>query len=52
MGHINKAVKSLKKSGKPIEKSKIENLVTPLQLTRLGFLAIAEKFRSTRGDFH
>jgi hypothetical protein len=52
MGHINKVVKSLKKSGKPIKKFKIKNLVTPLQLTRLGFLAIAEKFQNTRGDFH
>jgi hypothetical protein len=35
----------LKKFGKLIEKSKIENLVTLLQLTPLvGFLAIAEKF--------
>jgi hypothetical protein len=42
----------LKKFGKSIEKSKIENLVTLLQLTPLvGFLAMAEKIRSTRGNF-
>jgi hypothetical protein len=42
----------LKKFGKPIEKSKIENLVTLLQLTPLaGFLAMAEKIRSTRENF-
>jgi hypothetical protein len=42
----------LKKFGKPIEKSKIENLVTLPQLTPLvGFLAMAEKIRSTRGNF-
>jgi uncharacterized protein YybS (DUF2232 family) len=39
----------LEKFGKSIEKSKIENLVTLLQLTPLvGFLAMAEKIRSTR----
>jgi hypothetical protein len=39
----------LKKFGKPIEKSKIENLATLHQLTPLvGFLAMAEKFWSTR----
>jgi hypothetical protein len=42
----------LKKFGKSIEKSKIENLVTLLQLTPLvGFLAMAQKTRSTRGNF-
>jgi hypothetical protein len=42
----------LKKFGKPIEKSKIENLATLLQLTPLvGFLAMAEKIQSTRGNF-
>jgi hypothetical protein len=42
----------LKEIGKPIEKSKIENLVTLLQLTPLvGFLAMAEKIQSTRGNF-
>jgi hypothetical protein len=42
----------LKKFGKPIEKSKIENLVTLLQLTPLvGLLAMAEKIHSTRGNF-
>jgi hypothetical protein len=40
---------SLKKFEKSIEKSKIENLVTLLQLRPLvGFLAMAEKIRSTR----
>jgi hypothetical protein len=35
----------LKKVGKPIEKSKVENLGTLLQLRPLvGFLAMAEKF--------
>jgi hypothetical protein len=39
----------LKKFGKPIKKSKIENLVTLLQLTpSVGFLAMAEKIRSIR----
>jgi hypothetical protein len=42
----------LKKFGKLIEKFKIENLVTLLQLTHLaGFLAMAGKIRSTRGNF-
>jgi hypothetical protein len=42
----------LKKFGKSIEKSKIENLATLLQLKPLvGFLAKAEKIRSTRGNF-
>jgi hypothetical protein len=42
----------LKKFEKSIEKSKIENLVTLLQLTpHVGFLAMAEKIRSTRGKF-
>jgi hypothetical protein len=42
----------LKKNGKPIEKLKIENLVTLLQLTPLvGFPAMAEKIRSTRESF-
>jgi hypothetical protein len=42
----------LKKLEKPIEKSKIENLVTLLQLTPLvGFLVMAGKIRSTRGNF-
>jgi hypothetical protein len=42
----------LKKIGKPIEKSKIENLVTLLQLTPLvGFLAMAEKIQGTRENF-
>jgi hypothetical protein len=43
----------LKKFGKSIEKSKIENLVvTMLQLTPfVEFLAMAEKIRSTRGNF-
>jgi hypothetical protein len=37
---------------KPIEKSKIENLATLLQLARLvRFLAMAEKIRNTRGKF-
>jgi hypothetical protein len=41
----------LKKFGKPIEKSKIENLVTLLQVTPfVGFLAMAEKIWSTRGN--
>jgi hypothetical protein len=39
----------LKKIGKPIEKSKIESLVTLLQLTRLaGFLPMAGKIRGNR----
>jgi hypothetical protein len=43
---------SLKKFGKSIEKSKIENLVTLLQLTPFGgFLTMAEKIRSTRENF-
>jgi hypothetical protein len=43
---------SLKKFGKPIEKSKFENLVTLLQLTPLvGFLAMTEKICSTRENF-
>jgi hypothetical protein len=43
---------SLKKFRNPIEKSKIENLVTLLQLTALvEFPAMAEKIRSTRGNF-
>jgi hypothetical protein len=42
----------LKKFGKSIEKSKIENLVTLLQLIRLvGFSAMAEKIQSTRENF-
>jgi hypothetical protein len=42
----------LKKFGKPIEKSKIENLATLLQLPSLvGFPAMAEKIQSTRGNF-
>jgi hypothetical protein len=42
----------LKKFGKPIEKPKIENLATLLQLTPLvGFLPMAEKIQSTRGNF-
>jgi hypothetical protein len=42
----------LKKIEKPIEKSKIENLVTLLQLTPLvGFLAMTEKIPNTRGNF-
>jgi hypothetical protein len=42
----------LKEIGKPIEKSKIENLVTLLKLTPfVGFLAIAEKIHSTQGNF-
>jgi hypothetical protein len=42
----------LKKFEKPIEKSKIENLVTLLQLTPLvEFLAMAGKIRSTRENF-
>jgi hypothetical protein len=42
----------LKKFGKPIEKSKIENLVTLLQFTPLvGFIAMAEKIRNTRENF-
>jgi hypothetical protein len=42
----------LKKFGKSIEKSKIENLVTLLQLTpRVGFLAMAGKIRTTRENF-
>jgi hypothetical protein len=41
-----------KKYGKPIKKFKVENLVTLLQLTPLaGFPAMAEKIRSTRGNF-
>jgi hypothetical protein len=41
----------LKKFGKPIKKSKIENLVTLLQLTPLvGFPAMAGKIRSARGN--
>jgi hypothetical protein len=44
-------VKNLKEVGQPIEKSKIENLVTLLQLTPLvGFPAMAEKIRGTRGN--
>jgi hypothetical protein len=42
----------LKKFEKSIEKSKIENLATLLQPTPLiGFLAMAEKIRSTRENF-
>jgi hypothetical protein len=42
----------LEKFGKSIKKSKIENLVTLLQLAPLvGFLAMAEKIRSTWGNF-
>jgi hypothetical protein len=42
----------LKKFGKPIEKSKIENLATLLKLTPLvGFLAMAGKIQSTLGNF-
>jgi hypothetical protein len=42
----------LKKFGKSIEKSKFENLLTLFQLTPLvGFLAMAEKIRNTRGNF-
>jgi hypothetical protein len=42
----------LKKFGKPIEKSKFENLVTLLQLTPfVEFLAMAEKNQSTRQNF-
>jgi hypothetical protein len=42
----------LEKFGKSIKKSKIENLVTLLQLTPLvEFLAMAEKIRSIRGNF-
>jgi hypothetical protein len=42
----------LKNFGKPIEKCKIENLATLLQLTPLvGFLAMAEKFGVFREIF-
>jgi hypothetical protein len=42
----------LKKFGKPIKKSKIENLVTLLQLTPLvGFLPMAEEIRNTSENF-
>jgi hypothetical protein len=42
----------LEKFGKPIEKSKIENLVTLPHLTPLvGFLPMAGKIRSTRRSF-
>jgi hypothetical protein len=42
----------LKKIGKPIKKFKFENVATLLQLTPLvGFLAIAGKIQSTRGNF-
>jgi hypothetical protein len=42
----------LKKFGRSIEKSKIENLATLLQLKPLvGFLAMAGKIGSTRGNF-
>jgi hypothetical protein len=48
---LNKAF-LLEKIGKPIEKSKIEILVTLLQLTLLvGFLPMAGKIRSTRRNF-
>jgi hypothetical protein len=41
--------KSLEKFGKPIEKFKIENLVTLLQLRPpVGFLAMAGKIQSSR----
>jgi hypothetical protein len=43
---------SLKKFGKPIKYSKIENLVTLLQITPLvGFLTMAGKNRSIRENF-
>jgi hypothetical protein len=42
----------MKKFGKPIEKSKIENLTTLLQLSALvEFLTMAGKIRSTRENF-
>jgi hypothetical protein len=42
----------MKKIGKPIEKSKIENLVTLLQLTPfVGFLEMVGKIRSIRENF-
>jgi hypothetical protein len=42
----------LKKFGKPIEKSKIENLATLLHFTPpVGFPAMAEKIQGTRGNF-
>jgi hypothetical protein len=43
---------NLTKFGKTIKKSKIENLVTLLQLTPLvGFSTMAGKIRSTRENF-
>jgi hypothetical protein len=42
----------LKKFGKPIEKFKIENLVTLFQLTpHVGFIAMSGKILSTRQNF-